>query len=86
MSRFSYYDTDEERLPEGFERVGYDADTGVYTYRDTRDGSYWEGPAGSRYGRLTRVGAPAPGPRPTPAPPSRRCPGARRTSPCSTSS
>lgn len=54
MSRWSHYDTDEERLPEGMTRVGYDADTQVYTYRDA-DGSYWEGAPGSQYGRLTKV-------------------------------
>lgn len=36
-------------------RVGYDADTGIYTFQD-EDGTYWEGAAGSRYGQLTRVG------------------------------
>lgn len=56
MSRFSHYDTDEERLPEGMTRVGYDADTQVYTFQDA-DGSYWEGVPGAEYGRLTRVGA-----------------------------
>ncbi|KAM5356817.1 hypothetical protein ACJ41O_003463 [Fusarium nematophilum] len=55
MSRFSHYDTDEERLPEGMTRVGYDADTQVYTFRDA-DGSYWESAPGSRYGQLTKVG------------------------------
>lgn len=54
MSRFSHYDSDEERLPEGMVRIGYDADTEIYTYRDA-DGSYWEGPPGSRYGQLTKV-------------------------------
>lgn len=54
MSRFSRYDTDEERLPEGMERVGYDADTQIYTFRDA-DGSYWEGAPGCQYGRLTKV-------------------------------
>jgi hypothetical protein len=34
-------------------RVGYDADTGVYTYQDA-DGSYWEGSPGARYGELHR--------------------------------
>ncbi|KOS22083.1 hypothetical protein ESCO_001962 [Escovopsis weberi] len=48
-------DSDEERLPEGMTRVGYDADTQTYTFRDA-DGSYWEGAPGCRYGRLTRVG------------------------------
>ncbi|OAA50213.1 peptidoglycan-binding LysM domain protein [Beauveria brongniartii RCEF 3172] len=55
MPRRSRYDDDEERLPEGMTRVGYDADTGVYTFQDS-DGSYWEGASGSRYGQLTRVG------------------------------
>ncbi|KAF5134762.1 hypothetical protein E5D57_005399 [Metarhizium anisopliae] len=55
MSRFSHYDTDEERLPEGMRRVGYDADTQVYTFQDA-DGSYWESAPGCQYGQLTRVG------------------------------
>ncbi|KAJ6438883.1 peptidoglycan-binding LysM domain-containingprotein [Purpureocillium lavendulum] len=55
MSRFSHYDTDEERLPEGMTRVGYDADTQVYTFQDA-DGSYWESAPGCQYGQLTRVG------------------------------
>ncbi|AEO58170.1 hypothetical protein MYCTH_2305349 [Thermothelomyces thermophilus ATCC 42464] len=54
MGRWSYLDSDEERLPEGMVRVGYDADTQVYTYRDS-DGSYWEGAPGARYGKLHRV-------------------------------
>lgn len=54
MSRFSRYDTDEERLPEGMSRVGYDADTQVYTFRDA-DGSYWESAPGCQYGQLTKV-------------------------------
>ncbi|KAK1246084.1 hypothetical protein MKX07_005153 [Trichoderma sp. CBMAI-0711] len=58
MSRFSRYDTDEERLPEGMTRVGYDADTQVYTFRDA-DGSLWESAPGCQYGRLTRVSGPA---------------------------
>ncbi|KAH8168511.1 lysM domain-containing protein [Sarocladium implicatum] len=59
MSRFSRYDTDEERLPEGMTRVGYDADTQVYTFQDA-DGSYWESAPGNQYGQLTRVGDGAP--------------------------
>ncbi|RDW57446.1 hypothetical protein BP6252_13784 [Coleophoma cylindrospora] len=42
---------DEARLPEGMERMGYDADTQTYSYRD-QDGSYWEGDPGARYGEL----------------------------------
>ncbi|KAF4980417.1 hypothetical protein FZEAL_3570 [Fusarium zealandicum] len=55
MSRYSHYDTDEERLPEGMQRVGYDADSQVYTFRDV-DGSYWESAPGNQYGRLSKVG------------------------------
>ncbi|CRK49002.1 hypothetical protein BN1723_008322 [Verticillium longisporum] len=53
MSRFSQYDTDEERLPEGVTRTGYDADTQTYSYRDS-EGNHWEGAPGNRYGRLTQ--------------------------------
>lgn len=56
MSRFSRYDTDDERLPDGMTRVGYDADTQVYTFQDSSDGSYWESAPGNQYGQLTRVG------------------------------
>ena len=54
MGRWSQYDEDEHRLPEGFRRVGYDADTQRYTYQRLADGTEWEGPAGSRYGELRR--------------------------------
>jgi len=60
MSRFSRYDSDEERLPEGMTRIGYDADEQVYTFKDA-DGSLWESAPGCQYGQLTRVGqAPEP--------------------------
>jgi len=55
MTRWSQYDEDDYRLPEGMRRVGYDGDTQTYTYQDA-DGSYWEGPSGARYGELRRVG------------------------------
>ncbi|KAF2430839.1 hypothetical protein EJ08DRAFT_212560 [Tothia fuscella] len=55
MSRFAQYDEDSRRLPEGMTRVGYDADTERYSFQD-RDGNYWEGPPGSRYGTLRPVG------------------------------
>lgn len=59
-SRYAELDTDEEHLPEGMVRIGYDADTQVYTFRSA-DGSLWEGPPGSRYGHLTKVaGVPKP--------------------------
>lgn len=56
-SRFAEYDTDEDSLPQGMTRIGYDADTETYTY-SSADGSIWEGSPGSRYGNLTRVGLP----------------------------
>ncbi|KAI1426987.1 carbohydrate-binding module family 50 protein [Xylaria sp. FL1777] len=56
MARWSEYDTDEERLPEGMQRLGYDADTQTYTFRDA-DGSIWESAPGNRYGQLRRVDA-----------------------------
>ncbi|MCJ1383305.1 hypothetical protein MMC17_006418 [Xylographa soralifera] len=56
MGRWSQYDEDDCRLPEGMQRVGYDADTQIYTYQDS-DGSYWEGAPGARYGGLRQVGA-----------------------------
>lgn len=55
MSRFSHYDTDEERLPSGMERIGYDADTQTYTYRDAR-GKIYEGAPGAEYGHLSPTG------------------------------
>ncbi|CAJ2509709.1 Uu.00g056090.m01.CDS01 [Anthostomella pinea] len=54
MGRWSHYDTDEERLPEGMQRIGYDADDQTYTFRDA-DGSIWESAPGSQYGQLRRV-------------------------------
>ena len=54
MGRWAYLDSDEERLPEGMRRIGYDADTQTYTYEDSR-GVRWEGAPGARYGRLHRV-------------------------------
>lgn len=56
-SRFAEYDADEDNLPQGMTRIGYDADTETYTF-SSADGSIWEGSPGSRYGNLTRVGLP----------------------------
>lgn len=46
---------DAERLPEGFERIGYDADTQTYTFRDA-SGRVYESEPGSRYGELRATG------------------------------
>lgn len=51
-----HFDEDDERLPDGMRRVGYDADTQTYTFRDETDGTLWEGEPGSRYGTLRRQG------------------------------
>lgn len=55
MSRYACYDDDDDRLPEGMVRIGYDAETQIYTYRDTADGSTWEGEPGNRYGTLHKM-------------------------------
>jgi len=54
MGRWSQYDEDDYRLPEGFKRVGYDADSGKYIFRD-KEGQLWEGQEGERFGEMTRV-------------------------------
>lgn len=59
MGRWSDMDSDAERLPAGFERIGYDADTQTYTFRDS-DGNTYESEPGNRYGELHRVGSAAP--------------------------
>jgi hypothetical protein len=48
---------DEHRLPEGFERVGYDADTERYTFIERTTGKYYESAPGNRYGLLTPLGS-----------------------------
>lgn len=55
MGRWAYLDTDEERLPEGMKRVGYDSDTRQYTFRDSE--GLWVGEPGDEWGgNLTYVG------------------------------
>ncbi|KXN85774.1 hypothetical protein AN958_10957 [Leucoagaricus sp. SymC.cos] len=54
MGRWTQYDEDDYRLPEGMKRVGYDADTGRYYFRDN-DGAIWRSAEGSQYGELTKV-------------------------------
>lgn len=46
---------DASRLPEGFERIGYDADTQVYTFKSP-EGELYESAPGNRYGELWPVG------------------------------
>ncbi|KAJ3513239.1 hypothetical protein NLJ89_g3061 [Agrocybe chaxingu] len=54
MGRWTQYDEDDYRLPEGMKRIGYDADTGRYYFRDA-DGSVWQGAEGVEFGEMTRV-------------------------------
>ncbi|KAJ6622809.1 hypothetical protein B0H10DRAFT_881106 [Mycena sp. CBHHK59/15] len=58
MGRWTQYDEDSYRLPEGMVRTGYDADTGRYTFQD-RIGTY-EGLPGSKYGLVYPVSTSAP--------------------------
>lgn len=53
----AYQDDDQSRLPAGFKRVGYDADTEVHTY-ESPEGELYRGASGNRYGRLVPVSAP----------------------------
>ncbi|KAI8936742.1 hypothetical protein NX059_007129 [Plenodomus lindquistii] len=61
MGRYADMDSDAERLPEGFERIGYDADTSIYTFR-APDGTLYESAPGNRYGELQPAGQPRPQP------------------------
>lgn len=45
---------DSYRLPEGFTRIAYDADTALYTFRD-RNGTLYEGPPRAAYGTLRPI-------------------------------
>ncbi|KAF1843210.1 carbohydrate-binding module family 50 protein [Cucurbitaria berberidis CBS 394.84] len=54
-------DSDSERLPPGFERIGYDADSQTYTFSGP-DGRTYESEPGCRYGELWPVGQPRPPP------------------------
>ncbi|KAH7920941.1 carbohydrate-binding module family 50 protein [Leucogyrophana mollusca] len=54
MGRWTQYDEDDYRLPEGVKRIGYDSDTGRYYFRD-REGLLYKGPEGSEFGELTQV-------------------------------
>ncbi|KDR77281.1 hypothetical protein GALMADRAFT_96032 [Galerina marginata CBS 339.88] len=49
--RWTQYEEDSSRLPEGFKRIGYDADTKIYTFRDA-NGVMYQGKPGLDYGTL----------------------------------
>ncbi|KAJ7091698.1 hypothetical protein C8R43DRAFT_1244612 [Mycena crocata] len=48
------HDEDLVRLPVGMKRIGYDADTARYTFRD-EEGNIYIGPPNQAYGSLTLV-------------------------------
>ncbi|PPQ97283.1 hypothetical protein CVT26_006676 [Gymnopilus dilepis] len=55
MSRnWTHYEEDATRLPEGFRRVAYDADTRRYTFKDA-NGLLYHGEPGEEYGILTPI-------------------------------
>ncbi|KAG7445391.1 uncharacterized protein BT62DRAFT_994870 [Guyanagaster necrorhizus] len=54
MPRWSQHAEDSFRLPEGFRRVGYDADTMRYTFTD-KNGKLYQSAPGEEYGTLTPV-------------------------------
>ncbi|KAJ8085155.1 hypothetical protein PM082_003939 [Marasmius tenuissimus] len=53
MGRWTQYDEDSYRLPEGFKRVGYDADRQKYIFEDTA-GATWEGREGEEFGEMKK--------------------------------
>ncbi|KAJ6520556.1 hypothetical protein C8R45DRAFT_1086407 [Mycena sanguinolenta] len=55
MGRWTQYDEDAYRLPEGMVRTGYDADTGCYTF-SSRGGGTYTGIPGSYYGPMYPMG------------------------------
>ncbi|SJL13223.1 uncharacterized protein ARMOST_16662 [Armillaria ostoyae] len=54
MPRSSQQAEDSFRLPEGFRRIGYDADTMRYTFTD-KHGKLYRSAPGEQYGTLTPV-------------------------------
>ncbi|KIK16075.1 hypothetical protein PISMIDRAFT_686755 [Pisolithus microcarpus 441] len=59
MNRFTQLDEDSYRLPEGVERIAYDADSQRYLFRD-RAGQLYQNEPGDEYGVLQPVKCPIP--------------------------
>ncbi|KAI6099014.1 hypothetical protein F5141DRAFT_1144009 [Pisolithus sp. B1] len=59
MSRFTQFDEDSYRLPEGIKRIAYDADSQRYLFRD-RVGQLYQNEPGDEYGVLQPVKCPIP--------------------------
>jgi len=58
MGRWTQYDEDSYRLPEGVTRTAYDADTGRYTFRD-QEGHIYRGAPRVKYGPMERICSPS---------------------------
>ncbi|KAJ7082806.1 hypothetical protein C8R43DRAFT_1142753 [Mycena crocata] len=54
MSFWTQYSEDSVRLPAGMQRIGYDADSAQYSFRDS-EGHIYLGPPHQEYGLLIRV-------------------------------
>ncbi|EAU83965.1 hypothetical protein CC1G_09847 [Coprinopsis cinerea okayama7 len=54
MDKWTQRDEDSYRLPEGFVRIGYDADTSQYIFKD-KEGTLYKSAPGSRYGKLLPI-------------------------------
>ncbi|KJA25223.1 hypothetical protein HYPSUDRAFT_64809 [Hypholoma sublateritium FD-334 SS-4] len=50
-SRWTQHEEDSCRLPEGFRRIGYDADTRRYLFKD-KHGALYQGEPGAEYGTM----------------------------------
>ncbi|KAF7977020.1 hypothetical protein HWV62_4968 [Athelia sp. TMB] len=58
MGRWTQYDEDEYRLPHGMKRVGYDADSGRYFFKDS-EGQMYQGAEGAEFSEMVPIsGAP----------------------------
>ncbi|KAF5392688.1 hypothetical protein D9757_001057 [Collybiopsis confluens] len=54
MGRWTQFSEDACRLPEGFQRIAYDADTQRYTFKD-RQGTLYHSAPGETYGKLMPI-------------------------------
>ncbi|KAF5345303.1 hypothetical protein D9758_008455 [Tetrapyrgos nigripes] len=57
MGRWDQYEQDDFRLPDGFQRIGYDGDTQESVFQD-REGNIYRSSPGVPYGPLRQVSKP----------------------------
>ncbi|KAF9530772.1 hypothetical protein CPB83DRAFT_850279 [Crepidotus variabilis] len=60
MTNYIHSFDDSTRLPAGFKRIAYDADSGRYTFRDRTDGKLYIGKPGEEYGVMMPIDADRP--------------------------